>query len=250
MNPHPPPPSFNRHEFKNFADYLRFKHRRIIPLWPKANGEAERLVQTHEKNIRIALIEGKNWKQELYKFLRQYRATPHSTTHVSPYEALNSRKLKTWLPKTPTTCYKQQLSMFQHPSASLAQRDSLQKQEMKIYTDQKGNAQERKITPEEVVLMKQHKQNKLSTPYNPNPFVVKDTKGAMITASNGSDTVKRNSSHFKVVVKQLLQDHSGKNEGVENPTSVGKEDIPLRRSQTKMKPPVIFKGYVHAISVN
>ena len=44
--------------------------------------------------------------------------------------------------------------MFQDPSASLAQRDALQKQKMKIYADRKRNAQERKITPGEVVLMK------------------------------------------------------------------------------------------------
>ena len=86
-------PPFNGREFKNFADYLEYKHRKITPLWLKANGEAERLVQTLEKNIRIANIEGKIWKQELYKFLRQYGGTPHSTTHVSPSEALNSRKL-------------------------------------------------------------------------------------------------------------------------------------------------------------
>ena len=61
-------PPFNGHDFKNFAGYLGFKHRKITPLWPKANGEAERLVQTLKKNIRIAHIEGKNWKQELYKF--------------------------------------------------------------------------------------------------------------------------------------------------------------------------------------
>ena len=42
-------PPFNGHEFKNFADYVGFKHRKITPLWPKANGEAERLVQTLEK---------------------------------------------------------------------------------------------------------------------------------------------------------------------------------------------------------
>ena len=120
---------------------------------------------------------------------------------------------------------------------------------MKIYADQKGNAQERKITPGEVVLMK-HKQNKLSTPYNPKPFVVKETKGSMITASNGSDTVTRNSSHFKVVPKQLLKDYSGKNNGVEDPTSVGKEDIPLRRLQRQIKPPVRFEDYVHVIFVN
>ena len=111
---------------------------------------------------------------------------------------------------------------------------------MKIYADQNGNAQERKNTTGEVVLMKQHKQNKFSTPYNPKPFLVQETKGSMITASNGSDTVTRNSSHFKVVPKQLLQDHSGKNE-VENPTSVGKEDILYRRSQRHIKPPVRFR---------
>ena len=76
-------PPFNGHEFKNFADYIGFKHRRITPLWPKAIGEAEHLVQTLKKNIRIARIEGKSWKQELYKFLRQYHATPHSTTRFT-----------------------------------------------------------------------------------------------------------------------------------------------------------------------
>ena len=93
------------------ADCLGFKHRKIIPLWPKENGEAEHVVQTLEKNIRIAHIEGKNWKL-CNNDLRQYRATPHSTTHVSPCEALNSTKLKTLLPETPTTRYEQQQSMF------------------------------------------------------------------------------------------------------------------------------------------
>ena len=58
-------PPFNGLEFKNFADYLGFKHRRITPYWPKANGEAERLVQTLSKSIKIAHLEGKNRKQEL-----------------------------------------------------------------------------------------------------------------------------------------------------------------------------------------
>ena len=41
-------PPFNSHEFKSFADYLGFKHRRITLYWPRANGETERLVQTLE----------------------------------------------------------------------------------------------------------------------------------------------------------------------------------------------------------
>ena len=31
-------PPFNGHEFKNFTDYLGFKHRMITPCWPRANG--------------------------------------------------------------------------------------------------------------------------------------------------------------------------------------------------------------------
>ncbi|XP_022809368.1 uncharacterized protein K02A2.6-like [Stylophora pistillata] len=96
-------PPFNGHEFKNFSDYLGLKHRRIPPYWPRANGEAERLVQTLQKSLRIAHLEGKNWNQELYTFLRQYRATPHSTINVPPSEALNSRKLETTTPELPIT---------------------------------------------------------------------------------------------------------------------------------------------------
>ena len=121
-------PPFNGHEFKDFSDYQGFKHRRITPYWPRANGEAEHLVKTLEKSIRIAHLEGKNWKQELYKFLRQYRSTPHSTTNVSPSEALNSRKLKTKIPELPITQHKLPRCTPQDPSASIAQRDALQKQ--------------------------------------------------------------------------------------------------------------------------
>ena len=34
-------PPFNGHEFAQFADYLGFKHRRVTPLWPEANGAVQ-----------------------------------------------------------------------------------------------------------------------------------------------------------------------------------------------------------------
>ena len=82
-------PPFTSLEFKKFAEYLDFQHRRITSCWPKANGEAERFMRTLGKAIRTATVERRSWKQDLHKFLRQYRATPHLTTGVSPYEALN-----------------------------------------------------------------------------------------------------------------------------------------------------------------
>jgi len=74
---------------------------------------------------------------------------------------------------------------------------------MKVYADLKAHAQERKIEPREVVLMRQPKKNKLTTPYNPKPFVREVKKGSMVTASNGSQTVTRNLLNLKLLPRIL-----------------------------------------------
>ena len=66
-------PPFNSESVQMFATQLGFTHRRITPEWPRANGEAERLMKTIEKAIRTAVI------QEL--------SSPcHSTMGKSPSE--------------------------------------------------------------------------------------------------------------------------------------------------------------------
>ncbi len=77
-------PPFNSSAFKSFAQTLSFQHRKITPRWPRANGEVERFVRTVKKMIKTANLEGKSWKQEMYRFLRNFRATPHTTTRVPP----------------------------------------------------------------------------------------------------------------------------------------------------------------------
>ncbi|PFX30270.1 hypothetical protein AWC38_SpisGene4973 [Stylophora pistillata] len=190
-----------------------------------------------------------NWKQELYKFLRQYRATPHYTITVSPSEVLNSRKLKTTISKLPITQHKLPRCTLQDPSASIAQREALQKQKMKVYADLKAHAQEREIKPGEVVL-RQPKQNKLSTPYNPKLFIVEEQKGTMVTASNGSRTVTRNSSQFKVTPKHLApcQENGGRRdeEKTQYPSEMKADALP-RRAKRQIKPPVRFSDYVQII---
>ena len=61
----PPPLPFNGVEFSNFAKYLGFRHRKVQPLWPSANDEAERFMPNLANCVLTAVIEGKNWKQEL-----------------------------------------------------------------------------------------------------------------------------------------------------------------------------------------
>ena len=69
-------PPFNSHEFKTYASITGFRHRRITPLWPQANGETEHFMHTVKKSIKAALNKGQSWKQELFKFLLDHRRTP------------------------------------------------------------------------------------------------------------------------------------------------------------------------------
>ena len=86
------------HEMEEFLDKLRIKHKRTIPLWPRANGEEERQNKSLLKAMRVAHAEGKPWQRELQKHLLAYRLTPHCTTGVSPAELLYGRRIQTKLP--------------------------------------------------------------------------------------------------------------------------------------------------------
>ena len=75
--------TFNNESFEIFATQIGFKHRRITPVWPRDNVEAERPMKTLKKAVRTAVIQGKNWRQELFTFLRQCTATPPHHKNVS-----------------------------------------------------------------------------------------------------------------------------------------------------------------------
>ena len=91
------------HEMEEFLDELGIKHRKTIPLWPRANGEVERQNKSSLKTMCTAQAEGKPWQQELQKYLLAYRLTPHITTSVSPAELLYGRKIRTKLPSSKAT---------------------------------------------------------------------------------------------------------------------------------------------------
>ena len=58
-------PPFNGHEFTKFARQFGFKHRKATPLWPEANGEAERFVRTFRKLLHTP----SSWKRNMNYFL-------------------------------------------------------------------------------------------------------------------------------------------------------------------------------------
>ncbi len=237
-------PPFNGREFAEFAEQLGFKHRKCTPLWPRANGEAERFIRTLVKTIRTA----RNWKQELWRFLRQYRATPHSTTKVSPSEALNGRKLRTTLPQVTR-------EIVDH---KIRETDSKNKATMKAHADKTLHAKPTKIRVGDSVLVKHNRKNMLDTPFDPNPFIVIKKKGNAITARRGTTYVTRNCSFFKVLPDDfVLQDQREAQDDIElsddemddqlqeppghQPAQV---QVPVRRSNRLRKKPTRFKDFV------
>ena len=61
-------PPFNSEEFANFAQYMGFTHRKIMPRWPQANGIAERLMRSLKKVYQTAHAEHKSSQQALNQF--------------------------------------------------------------------------------------------------------------------------------------------------------------------------------------
>ena len=82
-------PNLQCREFRQFASEFDFQHRTSSPGFPQANGEAESAVKTAKKILQQA-------DSELA--LLNYRATPHSSTGVSPAAALMGQELRTKLP--------------------------------------------------------------------------------------------------------------------------------------------------------
>ena len=156
-------PPFNSREFADFANYLGFKHRKVTPRWPQANGEVERYMKTLKKVYRSAIAENKSWKQELYKYLRNYRATPHTTTGVPPATLLFGRPVRTRLPEP----------VMSEPQSDdqLRSRDRDKKAKMKAYADSHGSTCEKDIKVRDTVVVRRDGMVcKHQSPYLPQPI--------------------------------------------------------------------------------
>lgn len=248
-------PPFNGELFTKWGASIGFTHRKITPLWPQANGEAERMMGTLGKVIRISHLEKKNWKQQLYNFLRHYRATPHSTTGISPAEMLYGRKIRT---EIPTISSQKKTVRFE----DIAKKDEEMKEKMKRIEDAKNNAVKVNLQVDDRVLVKQKVSRKSETPYKPEPYQVTDINGTMITARNNNHKITRNVSYFKKVSENCGKmepkreemdsdvtddDEEPETKAMEAEVEVNKTPE-LRQSQRIRKRPEYLKDYVEMIS--
>ena len=183
-------PPFNSDEFSRYVTAIGSRHHPITPRWPQANGEVEKFNQPLEKTIQAAVVEGKVWKQELQRFLLQYRTTPHCTTKVAPCELLFNRQVRGKLP-----ILKRKSIVNKHKIAR--ENEEKTQKYQKNYIDKRRNAKESDISVGDTVLVKQQYKNKFSSRFDKTPYTVILRKGTMITAENDTRRITRNVSHFK-----------------------------------------------------
>ena len=188
-------PPFSSAEFEGFLDYLGIVHLKGIPYWPQSNGEVERCNKTLLKVIRIASLEGKDWKKALQNFLFQYRTTPHTITGLSPGELLMGRRLNDKLPKV--TIPSERITEA-HWQQLLRERDAQGKLRQKEYADSKRSAQYSDIAEGDRILLNKSRDNKLSPNFEPEPYIVVEKKGnAVLIEDQEGSTKLRNARHMK-----------------------------------------------------
>ena len=88
---------FTSAEFINFLKQRGIMHLKSSLYYPCANGEVERFNRMLKDCLQTASIQGTPWKPITRSFLMDYRATPHSTTGVSPSQLLHGRQMRTKL---------------------------------------------------------------------------------------------------------------------------------------------------------
>lgn len=190
-------PPFTSQEFESFLEYLGIEHKKGVPYWPQSNGAVERFNETILKIIRTARIEKKNWQTELADFLFHYRSTPHTVTGVTPAELIMGRSLRGKIPKIV-------INLEERPTEAdwqvlLRERDAKAKLKQKQYADMRRLATVSEIDQGDLVLLKQAQQkDKLSPPYEVNPYTVLEKNGnAVIIESKDGVKKMRNAGHLK-----------------------------------------------------
>ena len=161
----------------------------------------ERCNETLLKIVRIARLEGKDWRKSPQNFLFQYRVTPHTVTAVSPAELLTGRKLRDKLPQVEILEDRPPEPFWQQ---KLRESDARAKLRQKEHADKTRAAKYSNIEEGDKVLLKQTRESKLSPNYEAKPYVViqKEGNAVILQDVNGNSKI-RNIAHMKKFVEPV-----------------------------------------------
>lgn len=134
-------------------------------------------MHTVKKTIEAEKVDHRPRKEKLCDLLHNYRATPpHIDRHTT------SNKTTTNTPPPPKT-----------RDSSIRDKDDASKRKMKENMDSKRYVEPTNLSEGDMVLAKREPSyKKLATPYDPNPHIVSQHKGAMIPAQRADKELTRN----------------------------------------------------------
>ncbi len=216
--------------FRQYCEEKGIQHHRITPRWPESNGQAENFMKNLGKVAKAAHLAGKDWKQEIYVYLGNYRSTPHCSTTKSPRELMKAHTFRDKLPQLPSAQPDCHSDVEKHHTAA--------REKQKSYADESRHTTPHNIEPGDRVLLKTTNKftNKFTMPYEPIPYTVENVKGSMITAKNGQRLVTRNSSHFKPVPMIDIQEIAD-DEFQEPDAEVGDEELEETETEVNTQVP-------------
>ncbi|XP_062538768.1 uncharacterized protein K02A2.6-like [Armigeres subalbatus] len=245
--------SKNCEQFFEFCRDYGIKLINTVPYWPQMNGEVERQNRTILKRLQISQELGQDWRLELRKFLLTYRASVHSTTGKSPAELMFGRKIRTKLPH---------LTDSWENDEDTRDQDSIRNEKGREYSDATRRATVKDIVVGDTVLLKRMiRDNKLSTAFMNEEFVVIRKQGADViikSLSNGKE-YRRNTAHIKKIGKPEPATSNVSNAGEERykrqndpvpgssneiPAETFKAPSPAPPEKRKRKEPYWFDNYM------
>jgi hypothetical protein len=186
---------FTTQPFVDFSNRLGFIHTKAQTAQPNPLASINPFLQTLEATARTAQRHDPlTWQQPLHTYLRNFRATPTTSTADCPATLIFQRPLRIKIPapKTPA-----------HPSRQkIAATNDAAKKKMKTYADTHRHASPMTLCVGDTVLVQQPHKVKMDTPYNPLPYVVHRTNHSMITARRADHFITRNASKFKKIPHQ------------------------------------------------
>ena len=219
-------PQFVSEEFEGFLKENDIKHRTSTPLWSQANGEVERQNRSLPKTL----------KTELRKFLTAYRTTPHSTTGVTPAKLLFNREVRSKVPE---------LRKSGCTDSEARDKDAEMKQSTTDYADKKRRAQESDLELGDQVLLKQKKENKLSTTFEGVPYNVSGRYGSevVVTSPEGVN-YRRNVTDVKKYLREAetTEKQATGHDAIEESVTKRVAEPPGRPTRER-KPPEYLKDY-------
>lgn len=98
-------PPFDSNAFKEFCSENGIVLEHSLPYRSEANGQIERSMSPIKHVLMCAKLMKKDWRKALKDHTRNYNNTPHRSTGIAPFVALNGRKMNIGLPTMPGTCH-------------------------------------------------------------------------------------------------------------------------------------------------